>query len=195
MTDPRATLADHSNRILAWLGLMALLLLPGCEGADRPSSTVRIATLPHALYVDDGAGRKFHLHLAPVVEGGRFTSGFGGRRQPLGGGDARHDGIDIAAPEGTPVRAAAGGGIVEIGRLGDYGRFIRIRHSDRLETAYAHLSRFAEGLKVGDAVRRDDVIGYVGSTGRSTSAHLHYEVRLNGKAVDPLGFARIEHGR
>lgn len=180
---------------MAGLGLIVALVLPGCDSGDRRSPAAPIVTLPHALYLDDGSGRKFHLHLATVVEGGRFTSGFGTRRKPMGGGHAHHDGIDIAAPMGTPVRAAAGGGIVALGVRGDYGRFIQIRHSHRLETAYAHLSRFAQGLKAGDLVKRDDVIGYVGSTGRSTGTHLHYEIRIDGRPVDPLSFQWVDHRR
>jgi murein DD-endopeptidase MepM/ murein hydrolase activator NlpD len=158
------------------------------------SSTTNDPHLPHAVLADAGAGRQLHLHVAPVVEGGRFVSGFGWRRHPLGGGGAYHRGLDIAARSGTPVRAAASGVVVEVGRRGAFGRMVRIRHSVGLETLYAHLSRYAGHLASGRKVRQDEVIGYVGASGRASGPHLHFEVRRNGVALDPLSLSPLPHG-
>jgi murein DD-endopeptidase MepM/ murein hydrolase activator NlpD len=113
----------------------------------------------------------------------------GGRSGP------RHDGIDIRAPKGTAIHAATDGQVVDLGWRGDYGRFILLRHSDQIETAYAHLSRFADRLAVGQVVRRDQVIGYVGTSGNATGPHLHFEVRRNGRAIDPLGATTLAADR
>jgi murein DD-endopeptidase MepM/ murein hydrolase activator NlpD len=162
--------------------------------APMSSSTASDSRLPHAVLADDGAGRQLHLHVAPVVEGGRFVSGIGWRRHPLGGGGAYHRGLDVAAPSGTLVRAAASGEVVDVGRRGAFGRMVRIRHSVDLETLYAHLSRYAGYLAIGRKVRQDEVIGYVGASGRASGPHLHFEVRRNGVALDPLSLPPLPHG-
>ena len=107
------------------------------------------------------------------------------RRHPILGYTKMHTGVDFSAPYGTPIKAAGNGKIVKIGRVGAYGKYIRIQHANGYETAYAHMSRFAKGLKTGSRVRQNQVIGYVGSTGRSTGPHLHFEVLLNKKQVNP----------
>jgi murein DD-endopeptidase MepM/ murein hydrolase activator NlpD len=120
------------------------------------------------------------------VRGGRFTSGFGMRLHPLLGVWRMHNGVDWAAPSGTPI-VAAGDGIVEsAGRDGAYGNYIRIRHANGFQTGYGHLSRFASGLEPGVHVKQGQVIGYVGSTGLSTGPHCHFEVLVNNKFVDPM---------
>lgn len=96
-----------------------------------------------------------------------------------------HDGVDLVAPTGTPIYAAADGIVVGVGPNGRYGNWIQVDHAGKLSTVYGHLSRFADGLMVGTTVSRGDVIGFVGSTGRSTGAHLHFEVQSEGKAVNP----------
>ncbi len=120
------------------------------------------------------------------LTGVSVNSGFGPRRHPILGGTRRHDGVDLPAPSGTPVRAAADGVVRYFGRNGSYGRFIRLDHGFGLETAYGHLRRYALSLRRQARVRRGEVIGYVGSSGLSTGPHLHYEVRVNGRAIDPL---------
>ena len=119
------------------------------------------------------------------INGARISSGFGWRRHPILGYTKMHTGMDFAAPYGTPIKAAGNGVIEKIGRVGAYGKYIRIRHANGYKTAYAHMSRFAKGLRKGSRVRQNQVIGYVGSTGRSTGPHLHYEVLVNNKAVNP----------
>ena len=116
----------------------------------------------------------------------RISSPFGPRRHPILGYTKLHTGVDFAARKGTPIKAGASGIIEKIGRVGGFGNYIRIRHANGYKTAYAHMAGFASGLKVGSQVRQGRVIGYVGSTGRSTGYHLHYEVRLNDKPVNPL---------
>lgn len=120
------------------------------------------------------------------LTGVSVNSGYGPRRHPILGGTRRHAGVDLPAPAGTPVRAAADGVVRYFGRNGGYGRFIRLDHGFGLETAYGHLRRYALGLRRQARVRQGEVIGYVGSSGLSTGPHLHYEVRINGRTIDPL---------
>ena len=105
-----------------------------------------------------------------------------------------HRGVDFAAPYGTPVYAAGNGTVAAVGRKGAYGRYIRIRHNGRYSTAYGHLRRYARGMRPGKRVRQGEVIGYVGSSGRSTGPHLHYEVIVGGRQVNPLRL-RLPSGR
>jgi murein DD-endopeptidase MepM/ murein hydrolase activator NlpD len=119
------------------------------------------------------------------VDGARLSSGFGMRKHPVLGYSKMHRGVDFAAPRGTPVYAA-GRGVIELaGRNGGYGKYIRIRHNSNYKTAYAHLHRIAKGIRKGKRVNQGQVIGYVGSTGRSTGPHLHYEMIFNGKQLNP----------
>lgn len=127
--------------------------------------------------------------LRTPVDGARMSSGFGPRKHPILGYTRMHKGIDFAAPRGTPVYAAGDGVVEKAARWGGYGNYIRIRHNDVFATAYAHLAGFAKLLRPGMTVRQGQVIGYVGSTGRSTGPHLHYEVRKNGVAIDPTRLA------
>ena len=126
--------------------------------------------------------------LLPVSHDGvRLSSSYGMRRHPIRGYSAMHRGVDFAAPEGTPVYAASDGFVVEKDRRYGYGNIIRLRHDSRIETIYAHLSRFALGIQEGIRVKQGEVIGYVGSTGQATGPHLHYEVLFDGRQVDPNG--------
>ena len=124
--------------------------------------------------------------LRTPVDGFRITSGFGMRKHPILGYSKFHKGIDFAAPTGAPIYAAGDGVVEEAGRKSSYGNYVRIRHNGTYGTAYAHLSRFATGMKVGRRVRQGEIIGYVGSTGRSTGPHLHYEVLVSGNQINPL---------
>jgi murein DD-endopeptidase MepM/ murein hydrolase activator NlpD len=115
---------------------------------------------------------------------GWLTSAFGDRRDPFTGGNDFHPGLDISAPYGQPVLAPADGTIAAAGASGSYGNLVAIDHGFGIMTKYGHLSRIA--VDTGQQVLRGDVIGYVGSTGRSTSAHLHYEIWINGRLTNPL---------
>ncbi|MEO0070104.1 MAG: M23 family metallopeptidase, partial [candidate division WOR-3 bacterium] len=116
----------------------------------------------------------------------RISSFFGRRFHPIRRIPARHQGIDYAAPKGTPVSCVADGRVISAGWSGGYGRLISIGHRDGYETRYGHLSGFARGIKAGMPVTQGQIIGYVGSTGLSTGPHLHYEVRKYGSPVNPL---------
>lgn len=120
------------------------------------------------------------------LEGSRLTSNYGMRNHPVLGGRRAHSGVDLAAPTGTPVYATADGIVGRANWFSSYGLFIQIEHGANLQTRYAHLSKLA--VADGQRVRKGDLIGYVGSTGRSTGPHLHYEVRVNGKAVNPMPY-------
>jgi len=120
------------------------------------------------------------------VDGARLSSRFGMRRHPIQGYSRMHQGIDFAAPRGTPIYAAGDGVIESAGRNGGYGKYVRIRHNSTYKTAYAHMSRIAKRARRGKRVRQGQVIGFVGSTGRSTGSHLHYEVLRQGRQVNPL---------
>lgn len=123
--------------------------------------------------------------LKTPVNGARMSSGFGPRRHPILGYNKMHKGVDFAAPTGTPIYAAGDGKVEFAGRRGGYGNYVKIRHNDNYATAYAHAHRFAKGIKNGTRVKQGQVIAYVGTTGRSTGPHLHYEVLKNGKQVNP----------
>jgi murein DD-endopeptidase MepM/ murein hydrolase activator NlpD len=123
--------------------------------------------------------------LRTPLDGARLTSGFGPRRHPVLGFSRRHEGLDFAAPTGTPVYAASDGVVTGAGAERGYGRTVRLRHSGGVETVYAHLSRIARDVRPGERVRQGEVIGQVGSTGLSTGPHLHYEIRMAGRAQDP----------
>lgn len=137
-------------------------------------------------YGPDGQSTKKTLMKTPI-DGARMSSGFGMRRHPVLGYNKMHKGIDFAAPTGTPIYAAGDGKIVKAGRFSSYGNYVRIRHRGDLDTAYGHMSKIASGIKPGSRVKQGQIIGYVGTTGRSTGPHLHYEVLVNSKHVNPRG--------
>jgi len=144
-------------------------------------------------YDETGKSAKKFLVRKPVANG-IMRSGFGGRSHPILGYTKMHTGVDWAAPYGTPIFASGNGVIEKIGWEGGYGRYIRMRHNNGYETAYGHMTAFARGMAVGSKVRQGQVIGYVGSTGLSTGAHVHYEILVNGRFVDPLRI-RLPRGR
>lgn len=120
------------------------------------------------------------------IRGGRLSSGFGMRFHPVLRKRRMHAGTDFAAPRGTPIYATGDGRVRFVGRRGGYGKSIELRHGFGVTTRYGHMSRHKKGLRRGDKVKRGDIIGYVGSTGRSTGNHVHYEFRVNGKPRNPM---------
>ncbi len=120
------------------------------------------------------------------VEGASLTSGYGMRNHPVLGGRRQHRGVDLAMPTGTPVYATADGMISKAEWFSSYGLYIAVEHGAAIQTRYGHLSRLA--VAAGQPVKKGDLIGYVGSTGRSTGPHLHYEVRIAGAAVNPVPY-------
>jgi len=142
------------------------------------------------FYDATGKTAKRKLRATPV-NGARLSSSFGSRKHPILGYRRMHAGVDFAAPRGTPILAAGSGTVERANRYGSYGNYIRIRHSDGYKTAYAHLKNFARGVKSGAYVKQDQVIGYVGTTGSSTGPHLHYEVHLHGKKINPRSLSQL----
>ena len=120
------------------------------------------------------------------IDGARLSSSYGMRKHPISGYNKMHKGVDFAAPRGTPIYAAGNGVVEFVGRNGGYGKYIRLRHNNSYKTAYAHLSKYKKGLHKGYRVNQGDIIGYVGSTGRSTGPHLHYEIIYQGKQINPM---------
>jgi murein DD-endopeptidase MepM/ murein hydrolase activator NlpD len=217
LTGAIGRLEDHQERLLSQLEVAARTGLAGLETLfDRSNIDLdRILTRARRDYsgsggpfepltgdvAPDGAGAgdtrvaalmddletvnlmRFAADRLPFgspVKGGRRTSGFGPR------GRSMHSGLDIAAPRGTPVYATADGIVTQAGRQRGYGRVVKIRHAFGFETVYAHLNRAR--VKVGQRVGRGDRIGDMGSTGRSTGNHVHYEIRIDDKPVNPVKF-------
>ena len=144
---------------------------------------------PHSGHSDffDGKGQSVRKTLMRTpIDGARLSSRFGMRRHPVLGYSRLHKGTDFAAPRGTPIYAAGDGVVESAGRNGAYGKYLRIRHNATYKTAYAHMNRIAKGMRRGKRVRQGQIIGYVGSSGRSTGPHLHYEVLRGGRQVNPL---------
>jgi len=192
-----ATLAPETRAAIQNLpkGLRERAMGGGGHAANRPENTIGV--LRGVLNVIDAQissvrsaveRQQMLANATPSIwpTTGWLTSSFGGRVDPFTGGRDYHAGLDISADKGKPVRATADGSIGEAGWSGNYGNMVLVRHRFGLSTRYGHLSRLA--VWPGQTVRRGDVIGFVGSTGRSTSPHLHYEVLLNGRAINPLRF-------
>jgi murein DD-endopeptidase MepM/ murein hydrolase activator NlpD len=123
-----------------------------------------------------------------------MRSGFGARHHPILGYTKMHTGVDWAAPMGTPIYAAGNGEIEKAAWESGYGKYIRIKHANGYETAYGHMTAFARGMEPGVKVRQGQLIGFVGSTGLSTGAHVHYEILVNGRFVDPMRI-KLPRGR
>ncbi|MDC0530761.1 peptidoglycan DD-metalloendopeptidase family protein [Alphaproteobacteria bacterium] len=136
-------------------------------------------------YDENGKSSKRTIMKTPI-NGARLSSRYGTRKHPILGYTKMHRGLDFAAPSGTPVFAAGDGVIEKAGWNGSYGKYIKIRHTSTYKTAYAHLSSFHKNIRVGKRVLQGKTIGYVGTTGRSTGPHLHYEVIQNNRQVNPM---------
>jgi murein DD-endopeptidase MepM/ murein hydrolase activator NlpD len=176
--------------------------------ADRAGKTVATGELVYAAMTLSGKTLRVYRYVVPgmrvaeyfngqgqsvrkallrtPIDGARLTSGFGMRMHPILGYSTMHRGIDFGAATGTPIMAAGDGVVEKAGAQGGYGNLVLLRHNATYETAYAHMSRFAAGIKPGAHVRQGQVIGYVGATGLATGPHLHYEVRINRDQVNPL---------
>jgi murein DD-endopeptidase MepM/ murein hydrolase activator NlpD len=144
-------------------------------------------------YDEDGISAKKFLVRKPVATG-LMTSPFGWRTHPLLHISELHSGVDWGAPFGTPIFAAGNGDIEEIGLKGGYGKYVRMRHANGYETAYGHMTAFARGLDVGSHVRQGQIIGFVGSSGTSTGSHVHFEIIVNDRFVDPMRI-KLPRGR
>ena len=174
--DESGDLARNGNVLYANLRL---------RGRDHPMYRFRSEDGTVDYYDRDGQSVRRTLMRTPI-DGARISSRYGMRRHPILGYSRMHRGTDFAAPTGTPIYAAGSGTIEYFGRHGGYGRHIRIRHAGSLKTSYSHMSRYARGLGRGSRVQQGQVIGYVGTSGRSTGPHLHYEVMMEGRQVNPM---------
>jgi murein DD-endopeptidase MepM/ murein hydrolase activator NlpD len=145
------------------------------------------------FYDETGKSAKKFLVRKPV-NNAIMRSGFGSRRHPILGYVKMHTGVDWATPYGTPIFASGNGVVEKAGWEGGYGKYVRLKHNNGYETAYAHMSAFAKGMEPGKRVRQGQVIGFVGSTGQSTGAHVHYEILVNGRFVDPMRI-KLPRGR
>jgi murein DD-endopeptidase MepM/ murein hydrolase activator NlpD len=137
-------------------------------------------------YFDENGKSSKRTIMKTPINGARLSSRYGKRKHPVLGYTKMHRGLDFAAPSGTPIFAAGDGIIEKAGWNGSYGKYIRIRHTGTYKTAYAHLSGFHKRIKIGKRVLQGKIIGYVGTTGRSTGPHLHYEVIKNNIQVNPM---------
>ena len=157
------------------------------EGSGEPLEYFRFESPDGEIgyYTAEGESARRLLMLMPI-NGARISSSFGMRFHPILNTSRPHNGTDFAAPRGTPIMAAGAGIVERANRFGSFGNYIRIRHSNGYETAYAHLQGFARGIRSGARVQQGQTIGYVGTTGRSTGPHLHYEVHLNGRPTNPM---------
>ncbi|BAT58156.1 murein DD-endopeptidase MepM [Variibacter gotjawalensis] len=145
-------------------------------------------------YFDEGGKSSKKFLVRKPIDGGAMRSPYGWRRHPILGYSKMHTGVDWAAPRGTQIYASGNGVIEKAGWEGGYGKYIRVKHANGYETAYGHMSGFARGISVGTRVRQGQLIGYVGSTGLSTGPHVHYEVLVNGRFVDPVRI-KLPRGR
>lgn len=145
------------------------------ENPNQPAAVVAAASKPQVS-----------IPSRMPLQDTRLTSDYGMRTHPVLGRRMGHKGVDLAAPTGTPIYATADGLVSRAGPFSSYGKYVSIEHGSRIQTRYAHMSRIA--VSEGARVRKGDIIGYVGSTGRSTGPHLHYEVRIDGAAVNPVPY-------
>ena len=139
-----------------------------------------------ADYFDRGGKNVRKTLMKTPLDGAKLSSNYGMRKHPILGYNKMHKGVDFAAPKGTPVYAAGNGVVDYAGRNGAYGKYIRIRHNNSYKTAYAHLNSYNKGISKGTRVKQGQIIGYVGTTGRSSGPHLHYEVIYKGKQINPM---------
>ena len=168
------------------------------ERADLAFQNAALAVNDSLNYLDTSLSRLTrlqlslkHLPLATPLDNYYLSSKFGRRKDPFNGRWAMHKGIDMAGPKKTPIYSSAAGHVIRAGKSSNYGNMVEIDHGNDITSIYAHLYRIL--VKKGDEVGYRDRVGLMGSTGRSTGNHLHYEIRIDGKAVDPMNF--IEAGR
>tara|TARA_A100001011_G_scaffold387593_1_gene465661 strand:- start:1154 stop:2443 length:1290 start_codon:yes stop_codon:yes gene_type:complete len=164
------------------------------ETGEIKFANLKLSGQDNSLYYFDKEGSEGHYDkngksvkkalMKTPINGARLSSPFGMRKHPIDGFNKMHRGTDFAAPEGTPIMASGNGIIQKVGWCGGGGNCIKIKHNSTYQTVYAHMSKFARGMKKGVRVKQGQTIGYVGSTGKSTGPHLHYEVIVNGKRIN-----------
>ncbi|WP_440678955.1 peptidoglycan DD-metalloendopeptidase family protein [Candidatus Pelagibacter sp. HIMB1611] len=164
------------------------------ETGDILFANLKLSGQDNGLYYFDKEGSEGHYDkngksvkkalMKTPINGARLSSSFGMRKHPIDGYNKMHRGTDFAAPTGTPIMASGDGIVKKAGWCGGGGNCVKIKHNSTYQTVYAHMSKFARGIKAGVRVKQGQTIGYVGSTGKSTGPHLHYEVIVNGKKVN-----------
>ena len=164
------------------------------ENGEILFANLKLSGHDNALYYFDNEGNEGHYDkkgksvqkalMKTPINGARLSSSFGMRKHPIDGFNKMHRGTDFAAPKGTPIMASGNGIVKKAGWCGGGGNCVKIKHNSTYQTIYAHMSKFARGIKNGVRVKQGQIIGYVGSTGKSTGPHLHYEVIVNGKKVN-----------
>ena len=164
------------------------------ESGEILYANLRLSGENNSLYYFDVKGSEGHYDkngksvkkalMKTPINGARLSSPFGMRRHPIDGFNKMHRGTDFAAPMGTPIMASGDGLIKKVGWCGGGGNCVVIKHNSTYQTVYAHMSKFAKGIRSGVRVKQGQTIGYVGSTGKSTGPHLHYEVIVNGKKIN-----------
>ncbi|HET9334932.1 MAG TPA: M23 family metallopeptidase [Sphingomicrobium sp.] len=179
--------------VIARLGYTEALSGNGAQGGPFDSASQADPTFKSLFTswkkLDNLADGAIAIPSEKPVRTAEFTSGYGTRTDPFQGRAARHQGIDLAAPVGTPIYATADGTVTEAAyNNGGYGNLIKLNHGRGIETRYGHLSRIL--VSPGQRIARGQLIGHMGSTGRSTGSHLHYEVRIDGRAVNPIPFMK-----
>ena len=137
-------------------------------------------------YFDENGKSATKALMKTPINGARISSGYGMRKHPILGYNKKHQGVDFAAPTGTPIMAAGNGHIEFVGTNGGAGKYIRIKHLNGYKTSYSHLSKYASEMKKNLRVKQGQIIGFVGSTGLSTGPHLHYEVLFNNEKINPM---------
>lgn len=189
--DPDEEISDDQNNAqMANIAAMATpTLLAAKIGAPQGDSNFRnlFGTMKQ---MDGTASRQIAIPTRKPIDAMRLTSSFGMRTHPVLGKRMRHNGIDIPASTGTPIYAPADGVVGRAQRLGGYGNYAEISHGNGIETRFGHMSRIA--VFPGQRIKQGQIVGYVGSTGRSTGPHLHYEVRIAGTPVNPIPFVQPE---
>jgi len=173
---------EHGNHVHSGNIRFAQLTL---SGKRHPIYRYRSKDGDDDYFDERGQSARKALMRTPI-DGARLSSGFGRRRHPILGYNKMHRGVDFAAPRGTSIYAAGNGTIIKAGRNGAYGIYIRIRHNNRYSTAYGHMKGLARSARRGKRVTQGQIIGYVGTTGRSTGPHLHYEILSNGRRTNPM---------
>ena len=164
------------------------------ESGEILYANLKLSGQDNSLYYFDRKGSEGHYDksgksiqkalMKTPINGARLSSPFGMRKHPIDGFNKMHRGTDFAAPEGTPIMASGNGVIKKAGWCGGGGNCVVIKHNSTYQTVYAHMSKFANGIRSGKRVKQGQIIGYVGSTGKSTGPHLHYEVIVNGKKIN-----------
>lgn len=185
------SLSSTHTRLAAAALLLTFSLAPAMAQDEHPSPNAQAAAQFQALFqswkkldsIDSGV---ISIPSILPIANFTFTSAFGVRSDPFRGSAAMHAGVDLSSPSGTPIYATADGIIDRAEWFGGYGNMVEINHGKGIATRYGHMSRIA--ARPGQRVKRGELIGHVGSTGRSTGNHLHYEVRIDGHAVNPMPF-------